>query len=786
MRGSILNNNTIIILASLYVLVSCQKQMEPQNDKYSVTDKVFYAETPDYVTKTYLAEDHQLYWTAGDRLSVFRSTVNERYKFDGVTGELKNSFSKDDSSIPGVLFSTNYAIFPYKETTSTDIEGKYRITLPANQTYCNNSFGIADNTMFAVTENIESDLFKFKNVCGYLLLKLSGGDVVRRIRLYGNNNERIAGDAELNITATGEFNLEMSESATKMISLDCGESGVQLSEDTITYFWIVVPPVSFNTGFTVEIENDHGRVETKRTNKSIGFSSNSAKQMANVQVSLSSGNSIESFSLTDGVNSFPAFDISNDIISVQVPNDLDLKNLTAVFSYFGVKVCVNGATVESGVGTQDFSDFTSPLQYVVYSESGESKTYTIRVFNLPIVTLVTPSPIKSKTVWTDNCSVTIRESNGVLTDYGMTVQVRGRGNSTWGASKKPYTFKLNKKATVLGMPADKRWNLLANAFDRTNIRNDVTLEIARRSDGMGWAPRGQFVELILNGEFVGTYYLCEHVKIAKDRINITEMSVDDITETTITGGYLLEYEKFAKEDPYFETAKCEFPVYVKSPDYDDGCQAQWDWISSYIGEVESLLTDANAVKSHAYLDYLDIDSFIDYWFTYEICGNGTELANVHSIYMHKDRGGKLKAGPAWDFDLFTYRPQNTGLLAKNKLYYKYLFNDPYFVAKVKERWPSFKDGLNDMPAYIQSRIDMLAYAAARNAEMWPFSKTSSNQDELMPVPEACALLKSCYEARIVELDGLIKNLSVTYDNKGTGTEDFGNQDDQTGGFDFGF
>ena len=170
MRGSILNNYTIILLASLYTLASCQKQMEPQNDNYTITKKVFYAETPDNMTRTYLAEDHQLYWTVGDRLSVFRSTVNERYIFDGVTGEIKNSFSKDDTSMPGVLFSTNYAIFPYKETTSTDVEGKYRITIPANQSYCYNSFGITDNTMFAVKENIDSDLFKFKNVCGYLVL----------------------------------------------------------------------------------------------------------------------------------------------------------------------------------------------------------------------------------------------------------------------------------------------------------------------------------------------------------------------------------------------------------------------------------------------------------------------------------------------------------------------------------------------------------------------------------------------------------------------------------------
>src|SRR5690606_4215333 len=100
-------------------------------------------------------------------------------------------------------------------------------------------------------------------------------------------------------------------------------------------------------------------------------------------------------------------------------------------------------------------------------------------------------------------------------------EVKGRGNSTWGMPKKPYRIKLDEKAPLLEMPTDKSWTLLANYGDQSLLRNDVAFEVSRRLE-LEYTPRQRFVELFLNGEYMGNYTLTEHVKESEDRIPIDE------------------------------------------------------------------------------------------------------------------------------------------------------------------------------------------------------------------------------------------------------------------------
>ena len=167
---------------------------------------------------------------------------------------------------------------------------------------------------------------------------------------------------------------------------------------------------------------------------------------------------------------------------------------------------------------------------------------------LPILYVFTPDavPVVSKDNWITDSRAILKAADGTITDLGVDAQIKGRGNTTWNMAKKPYALKLGKKTSLLGMPKDKRWDLLANMVDRTRMRNDVALELGRRlgpdhgQNYLDWTPRGQFVELVLNNNHMGNFYLVEHIKIAESRLNMVEMKSTDLEEPAITGGYILE------------------------------------------------------------------------------------------------------------------------------------------------------------------------------------------------------------------------------------------------------
>ena len=209
---------------------------------------------------------------------------------------------------------------------------------------------------------------------------------------------------------------------------------------------------------------------------------------------------------------------------------------------------------------------------------------------LPIVFIDTPNNtnIESKTEWMEGTSISIIDTDGTMDYSSNHLQIRGRGNSTWEFPKKPYALKLDNKAEILGMPKHKRWCLLANWMDRTLMRNDVSFQIARQT-GLAWTPRGQFVEVVLNGNHIGNYYLCEQIRAGKNRVNITEMEATDIEGDAITGGYLVELDTNFDEVNKFHSAIANMPYQFQEPDEDVLQPEQMAWFEGYINEMESNL-----------------------------------------------------------------------------------------------------------------------------------------------------------------------------------------------------
>jgi hypothetical protein len=363
------------------------------------------------------------------------------------------------------------------------------------------------------------------------------------------------------------------------------------------------------------------------------------------------GNSFLSFGVSSSVTGmFDALGISGKEISVCVPYGTDVSNLVATFNTNGDKVFVDDVEQISGVTVNNFS---TPITYRITSKQNVVQEYkvTIYSFDLPAVYVTTPqqTPILSKDDWVKNGIMRIWKTDGVINDLGGT-SVKGRGNSTWSFPKKPYAIKLDKKAEVLGMPKHKRWVLLANWIDRTLMRNHIAFTIAKNTESLDWTPRGEFVELILNGKHLGNYYLCEQIKIDKNRVNIAEMESTDIDGEVITGGYLLEMDINYDEVNKFHTDIRNLPVNIKEPDEDVLVDKQFNYIQNYINQVErAIYADNFSIDGHSYTEYIDVNSFIDWWLVHELTHNG-EPGWPKSSYMHKDKNDKLVAGPVWDFD----------------------------------------------------------------------------------------------------------------------------------------
>lgn len=439
------------------------------------------------------------------------------------------------------------------------------------------------------------------------------------------------------------------------------------------------------------------------------------------------------------------------IVECCTPLALNPKSLVATFKVEdGSKVYVGDTEQISG---ESVNDFSTPVTYRIVSPDGQAGKVVVRLSNtgLPVVAINTPNQkaIPPKTEdWLEGVRLKIIAPDYTV-EYDEEINIRGRGNTTWNFPKKPYALKLNKKASILGMPEHKRWVLLANWLDKTLLRNHIAFRIAQQT-GLEWTPRGEFVEVVINGFHRGNYYLCEQIKVDEKRVNIAELGEGDPS-----GGYIMEVDTYFDEEFKFYSEVCQFPYMFKDPD--EVSEEEFAYMEQYIAGLETVLYDDACLARGEYLNYLDVDSFIDYWFVYELTGNW-EPQHPKSVYMHKDRGGVLKAGPVWDFDWETFVPYKTTTFAtKEALYYKRLFEDRSFVARVKERWEMFKPRFEGVVQFIDSEASRLAVSGRLNDTMWKITMVV-NGDEDLSYSAAVTRLKNTYAQKLRWLDEQIKGM----------------------------
>lgn len=291
-----------------------------------------------------------------------------------------------------------------------------------------------------------------------------------------------------------------------------------------------------------------------------------------------------------------------------------------------------------------------------------------------------------------------RSVSGLQLDY-----IRGRGNGTWGMSKHPYRIKLQEKADLFGLGSNKHWILLGNYFDNSMMRNWLTAWLGDRM-GLEFTPMGVFTEVVMNGEYLGCYYLCEQVRVGKTRVAIDELREEDASLPEIRGGYLLELfpdETDRYEVNAYETAKGVLFGF-KSPSFDpeDGGyrnDAQKEYIRTALQRAEDALwADGPDSEGKTWEDCLDRRSAADYWWINEFSVNA-DAYTTDSSMMYKKRSeadgsdGKLYFGPLWDFDESWGNAQvktrlDIGFNNTYSAWINQLRTKPGFLEYLKERW----------------------------------------------------------------------------------------------------
>lgn len=363
---------------------------------------------------------------------------------------------------------------------------------------------------------------------------------------------------------------------------------------------------------------------------------------------------------------------------------------------------------------------------------------------LPVMFLTTASGkgITDKEDW-EEAAMSVRTAEGIVNVSASDIQVKGRGNASWAFPKKAFDILFDSPEPLLGMPAGERWCMLANWRDITLMRNAVALEIARMTS-LDWTPEGRFVDLVIDGRYMGNYYLTQKVDISSEHVNVGE------------NGVLLCFDSYFDKDFRFRSQVKKLPVNVilSSGSTLDG--KAFSALKGYISDVENSLYSGKG----NWRDYLDEESFCDWLIVHELTENN-EPTRPHSVYMHRSSDGKLCAGPAWDFDCRTFRPGVTGLLDGGAVWYDALLSDPGFVKVLKLRWRTLKPSFEEhIPEFIDSTFSLIRSSAELNTQMWPINTVlfSSNGDEQMEYSDAVALLRSAFIERLASLDEAIMSL----------------------------
>jgi hypothetical protein len=433
---------------------------------------------------------------------------------------------------------------------------------------------------------------------------------------------------------------------------------------------------------------------------------------------------------------------------------------------------VNGTNVLS-IQTHNESQWSSDMTsraYLTLGINDASNNYTpappwfippiiLTDSNLPIVVINTGGVTIPDDPKIDGTMGIINNGPGVrnylsdpFNEYFGNIGIETRGSSSQSFPKKQWgletrdNFGNRNDITVFNMAWDNDWVLYAPYSDKSLIRNVLAYD-------MGWdlgdyAPRTQLCEVILNGQYQGVYVFTEKIKRKDGKVGTDDIEPIDISGNELTGDYVLKVDKTTSggivvwNSPYppYPGASEIVGFQLHDPSYDSLNATQLNYIETYITDFEDALANVNYTDPVlGYRPYIDVNSFINFFLVNEVSKNvdGYRI----SSFLHKIRtseGGKLYAGPLWDFNLAFgnanycqggntdgwevdfYQTCQGGL--QNPFWWKRLLDDPYYTHLVSCKWQEMRQGAWHTDS-LMARIDTLAAyldeAQQRNFQKWP-------------------------------------------------------------------
>lgn len=307
------------------------------------------------------------------------------------------------------------------------------------------------------------------------------------------------------------------------------------------------------------------------------------------------------------------------------------------------------------------------------------------------------------------------------------LNIRGRGNWTWiGFNKKPYKMKFEKKQALLGMKKSKHFALLAHADDELGfLRNTLGFELSRRL-GLPWTPTQIPVELVLNGDYKGLYFLAENVRVDEDRVNIVEQKDLATDPAEITGGWLVEIDNY-NTDPHVtieeEAWRWGTPLYITYHTPEVLSSQQEQYLTDQMSRLNRMFVSSDK-NSAPWTQYVDIDLLARYYIVQEILDDAESFHG--SCYLYKDLGDneKWKFGPVWDFGNSFRRGDSHLFIYENPPYGQAWIGEiaqfKVFKQKVAEVWKEFlADGYPGLETYIQQFKKQISQAAQNDFRRWP-------------------------------------------------------------------
>lgn len=366
-------------------------------------------------------------------------------------------------------------------------------------------------------------------------------------------------------------------------------------------------------------------------------------------------------------------------------------------------------------------------------------TAQVQLTNIPTIYIntVNSAPVLNKTTWVPGfiTIVGVDSSDVIKND---TIEIRGRGNSTWEMPKKPYRIKFKHKRHLLNLKDDaKDWVLLANYADKSLIRNAVAFKIGQFI-GMEFTPSVKYADVYLNNAFLGNYMVTDQVEAGINRVNIEKLDTLDVAEPNISGGYLFERDGFYnRELIWFKTPKDVFFT-IHEPDPSLVKTSQLAYLSNFTSNYEAKLFDVNWKDSTmGYRALLDTASFLRWYIANELTGN---IDCFWSTNMYKRRNDpKIYYGPLWDFDIAFNNDKRRNDISQirmndltsargafgNRTWINQISTDPWFKIAVNNLWKGIiaKDVKSRLQTYVDSLVTVLDASVKKNYERWPTINT---------------------------------------------------------------